>query len=140
MTLGITSSLVLAVYVPALTFSRMRFVILTPLQHSYAAGGLGGKNGAIVVDLYSLATMGTSGDGAVADITTGFRLGTIARNLWDQRRALPHGTCPYVGWGGHVGKWPCSYSSAKGVLKVELGLNSYWGIRIYLEALGYGSR
>ncbi|TEB28279.1 FAD-binding domain-containing protein [Coprinellus micaceus] len=70
--------------------------------HSYAAGGLGGKNGSIVVDLYSLATMGTSGDGAIADITTGFKLGTIAGNLWDQRRALPHGTCPYVGWGGHV--------------------------------------
>ncbi|KAJ3548899.1 hypothetical protein NMY22_g1086 [Coprinellus aureogranulatus] len=42
------------------------------------------------------------GDGAVADITTGFRLGTVAGDLWDQRRALPHGTCPYVGWGGHV--------------------------------------
>ncbi|KAG8919649.1 hypothetical protein FRC02_001460 [Tulasnella sp. 418] len=34
---------------------------------------------------------------------TGNRLGDIAQKIWDQgQRALPHGTCSYVGSGGHT--------------------------------------
>ncbi|KAJ3515601.1 hypothetical protein NMY22_g14413 [Coprinellus aureogranulatus] len=69
--------------------------------HSYAAGSLGGKSGSIVVDLHGLQTFGLLQNDAI-DITTGLRLGTIATDLWVQRRGLPHGTCPFVGWGGHV--------------------------------------
>jgi hypothetical protein len=77
--------------------------------------------------------MGTSGDGAVADITTGFKLGTIAGNLWDQRRALPHGTCPYVGWGGHVGELPNAHVIQIGaMLKGELDLVSDGRIWIHV--------
>ncbi|KAJ3548897.1 hypothetical protein NMY22_g1087 [Coprinellus aureogranulatus] len=55
-----------------------------------------------IMDTYSLQTLWTYEDGAKADVTPGFKLGTVAYDFWSQRRALPHGTCPYVGWGGHV--------------------------------------
>jgi hypothetical protein len=36
----------------------------------------------------------------VAKIQTGNLLGDVAQKLWDNgQRALPHGTCPYVGTG-----------------------------------------
>ncbi|KAG8735505.1 hypothetical protein FRC12_018042 [Ceratobasidium sp. 428] len=38
-----------------------------------------------------------------AKFQTGNKLGDIAQKLWDNgKRALPHGTCPYVGSGGHT--------------------------------------
>ncbi|KAK1230696.1 hypothetical protein PQX77_006211, partial [Marasmius sp. AFHP31] len=40
----------------------------------------------------------------VATIETGNRLGEVAVGLNEKGRALPHGTCPYVGIGGHSGK------------------------------------
>ncbi|TEB26805.1 glucooligosaccharide oxidase [Coprinellus micaceus] len=70
--------------------------------HSYIAGGLGGKNGSIVIDLYSLAILDYEVAPAIAHMGTGFKLGTIAGSLDDWGRALPHGTCAYVGWGGHI--------------------------------------
>ena len=39
----------------------------------------------------------------VATIGPGNRLGDVALGLNDAGRALPHGTCPYVGIGGHSG-------------------------------------
>ncbi|KAJ3542740.1 hypothetical protein NMY22_g3402 [Coprinellus aureogranulatus] len=70
--------------------------------HSYIAGGLGGKNGSIVIDLYSLASLWYEVAPGLAKVGTGFKLGTVASDLNDWDRALPHGTCPYVGWGGHI--------------------------------------
>ncbi|KAI9614648.1 hypothetical protein H4Q26_009031 [Puccinia striiformis f. sp. tritici PST-130] len=65
--------------------------------HSYAAYGLGGKNGALVVDLQRIKQIQVDASG-VAVIGTGNRLGDIALSLNSQgRRALPHGVCPYVG-------------------------------------------
>lgn len=39
----------------------------------------------------------------IATIGPGNRLGNVALGLNDAGRALPHGTCPYVGIGGHSG-------------------------------------
>ncbi|KAK1219137.1 hypothetical protein PQX77_018156 [Marasmius sp. AFHP31] len=55
---------------------------------------------------WSLSNMkGLSVDSAsnVATIETGNRLGDVAVELNEKGRALPHGTCPYVGIGGHSG-------------------------------------
>ena len=38
-----------------------------------------------------------------AVIEPGNRLGNVATALDNAGRALPHGTCPYVGFGGHSG-------------------------------------
>ena len=40
----------------------------------------------------------------IATIGTGNRLGDVALGLNNAGRALPHGSCPYVGIGGHSGK------------------------------------
>ncbi|PFH46160.1 Glucooligosaccharide oxidase [Amanita thiersii Skay4041] len=67
--------------------------------HSYVANGLGGANGALVVDLKGLSQITVSSN--TATIGTGNRLGDVALALNDHGRAIPHGTCPYVGIGGH---------------------------------------
>ncbi|KAI9614649.1 hypothetical protein H4Q26_009034 [Puccinia striiformis f. sp. tritici PST-130] len=69
--------------------------------HSYAAYGLGGMDGALVVDLQRIKQIQVDASG-VAVIGTGARLGDIALSLNSQGgRALPHGTCAGVGIGGH---------------------------------------
>ncbi|KAG9005990.1 hypothetical protein FRB94_002141 [Tulasnella sp. JGI-2019a] len=74
--------------------------------HSYAAYGLGGENNHLVVDLSKMKTMTMSADsqGNVnVVVQTGNRLGELAQFLWNNgQRVLPHGTCPYVGVGGHT--------------------------------------
>lgn len=70
--------------------------------HSYAAYGVGGQDGALVIDLKNMKSFSIDGSG-VAKIQTGNKLGDVAQKLWDNgQRALPHGTCPYVGTGGHA--------------------------------------
>ncbi|KAG9105344.1 hypothetical protein FRC07_009362 [Ceratobasidium sp. 392] len=70
--------------------------------HSYAAYGVGGQDGALVIDLRNMKSLTVDASGA-AKVQTGNRLGDIAQKLWDNgKRALPHGTCPYVGSGGHT--------------------------------------
>ncbi|KAF8610253.1 FAD-binding domain-containing protein [Ceratobasidium sp. AG-I] len=70
--------------------------------HSYAAYGVGGQNGALVIDLKNMKSFTVDGSG-VAKVQTGNRLGDVAQKLWDGGKwALPHGTCPYVGTGGHA--------------------------------------
>lgn len=69
--------------------------------HSYIANGLGGQNGSIVVDLRNFKTIEVDSSSGIATIGTGNRLGDIALALNSKGRALPHGTCPYVGIGGH---------------------------------------
>ncbi|KAF8634258.1 hypothetical protein AX17_004215 [Amanita inopinata Kibby_2008] len=70
--------------------------------HSYIANGLGGKDGVLVVDLKNITRINVSSSGT-ATIETGNRLGDVALALNKKGRALPHGTCPYVGIGGHSG-------------------------------------
>ncbi|CAE6516964.1 unnamed protein product [Rhizoctonia solani] len=70
--------------------------------HSYASYGVGGKDGALVIDLSEMKSLTLDASGS-AKIQTGNRLGDIATKLWNNgQRALPHGVCPYVGSGGHT--------------------------------------
>jgi len=46
-------------------------------------------------------SIGIDSASGTATIGMGNRLGDIALALNNQSRALPHGTCPYVGIGGH---------------------------------------
>ncbi|KAH7341046.1 hypothetical protein B0J17DRAFT_653852 [Rhizoctonia solani] len=63
--------------------------------HSYASYGVGGKDGALVIDLSKMKALSLDASGS-AKIQTGNRLGEIAQKLWDGgQRALPHGVCPY---------------------------------------------
>ncbi|KDQ15115.1 hypothetical protein BOTBODRAFT_302343 [Botryobasidium botryosum FD-172 SS1] len=71
--------------------------------HSYAAYGLGGGDGHLVIDLSNLKSISLDADSGNVASQTGNRLGDLATSIWDQgQRALPHGTCPYVGTGGHT--------------------------------------
>ncbi|TRM63339.1 hypothetical protein BD626DRAFT_496353 [Schizophyllum amplum] len=69
--------------------------------HSYIANGLGGKDGALVVDMSKMKDIQVNEDGS-ATIQTGNRLGDVVRVLSENGRAMPHGTCPFVGAGGHM--------------------------------------
>ncbi|KAJ7745583.1 glucooligosaccharide oxidase [Mycena maculata] len=71
--------------------------------HSYIANGLGGTNGALVVDLSKLKAITVRPSNNTALIESGNRLGDVALALNAAGRALPHGTCSYVGIGGHSG-------------------------------------
>ncbi|KAJ7132287.1 glucooligosaccharide oxidase [Mycena epipterygia] len=71
--------------------------------HSYIANGLGGNNGSLVVDLSKMKAITVRASNNTAIIETGNRLGDIALALNAAGRALPHGTCSYVGIGGHSG-------------------------------------
>ncbi|KAJ7497947.1 glucooligosaccharide oxidase [Mycena galericulata] len=71
--------------------------------HSYIANGLGGNNGSLVVDLSNMKAITVRSSNNTALIETGNRLGDIALALNAAGRALPHGTCSYVGIGGHSG-------------------------------------
>ncbi|KAI5826540.1 FAD-binding domain-containing protein [Schizophyllum commune Tattone D] len=75
--------------------------------HSYVAGGLGGKNGTLVVDTKNFNTIKIDEEANTVEVGTGNRLGDVARTLNDYGRALPHGRCTYVGVGGHAtgGGW-----------------------------------
>ncbi|KAJ7725250.1 hypothetical protein B0H14DRAFT_3002972 [Mycena olivaceomarginata] len=68
--------------------------------HSYIANGLGGNNGALVVDLSNMKAISVRAANNTALIETGNRLGDIALALNAAGRAIPHGTCSYVGIGG----------------------------------------
>ncbi|KAJ7270858.1 glucooligosaccharide oxidase [Mycena rebaudengoi] len=69
--------------------------------HSYIANGLGGENGTLVIDMSRFATVTVNAAAKTAVIGTGSRLGEIAVALNKYGLAMPHGTCPYVGIGGH---------------------------------------
>ncbi|KAK0242942.1 glucooligosaccharide oxidase [Armillaria nabsnona] len=70
--------------------------------HSYIANGLGGENGVLVIDLSNLTALQYDASSGIATIETGLRLGDVALALNDVGRGLPHGSCPYVGIGGHA--------------------------------------
>ena len=72
--------------------------------HSYVANGLGGKDSLLVVDMSNFKTFSIDSRN-VATIGLGNRLGDIALALNNNGRAMPHGTCPYVGIGGHSGRF-----------------------------------
>lgn len=55
------------------------------------------------MDMRNFTDISVDSSSGNAIIGTGNRLGNIALALNDNGRALPHGTCPYVGIGGHSG-------------------------------------
>ncbi|KAL1740275.1 hypothetical protein HDZ31DRAFT_47813, partial [Schizophyllum fasciatum] len=75
--------------------------------HSYVAGGLGGKNGTLVIDMSNFKAINVDETANTVEVGAGNRLGDVARVLNDYGRALPHGRCTYVGVGGHAtgGGW-----------------------------------
>ncbi|KAF9267046.1 FAD-binding domain-containing protein [Marasmius fiardii PR-910] len=70
--------------------------------HNYIANGLGGKNGSLVLDLSALKKIDFDLATNTTLIEPGNRLGDIALALNEYGRAIPHGTCSYVGVGGHA--------------------------------------
>ncbi|KAJ7440235.1 glucooligosaccharide oxidase [Mycena latifolia] len=68
--------------------------------HSYIANGLGGKDGALVVDMSKLKAITVRSSNNTALIETGSRLGDVALALNAKGRAMPHGTCSYVSRAG----------------------------------------
>ncbi|KDR73360.1 hypothetical protein GALMADRAFT_251979 [Galerina marginata CBS 339.88] len=81
--------------------------------HSYIANGLGGKSGAVVVDMSNFNTVTVDQTTNIAVIGTGNRLGEVALALNDKGRAIPHGVCPYVGIGGHSGHGGFGFTARK---------------------------
>jgi hypothetical protein len=72
--------------------------------HSYAANGIGGQDGSLVVDLKNIKSIQVSSSTQTAVFGTGIRLGDLALALYNGgHQAIAHGTCPYVGTGGHLG-------------------------------------
>lgn len=70
--------------------------------HSYASFSSGGQDGSLIVNLQELNSISVDNSTYVAAVGGGVRLGNLALGIYGQaRRALPHGTCPGVGIGGH---------------------------------------
>ncbi|PWN50303.1 FAD-binding domain-containing protein [Violaceomyces palustris] len=72
--------------------------------HSFGGYGSGGQDGSMIIDLSELNSIVSSPQTSKAEIGPGARLGDVVKELWNQgqaKRAIPHGTCPPVGVGGH---------------------------------------
>lgn len=57
-----------------------------------------------MIDLRNFQNITVDSKSGTAVIEAGARLGDIVSALVAHGRALPHGTCPYVGIGGHSGR------------------------------------
>lgn len=63
--------------------------------HSYAAFGLGGEDGHLVVELDRMNKVILDPETNISTVQAGARLGHIATSLYDEgNRAFSHGTCP----------------------------------------------
>ncbi|KAG0151246.1 hypothetical protein CROQUDRAFT_651465 [Cronartium quercuum f. sp. fusiforme G11] len=70
--------------------------------HSYTAQGLGGQDGFLVVDLSNMKAL-TVDSAGIAHVQAGNRISELAQGLFKAGgRAVPTGTCPLVGIGGHA--------------------------------------
>lgn len=79
--------------------------------HSYASYGLGGTDGAMIVDLQNFNNVTMESDDGVF-VGGGVRLGNMAQTIYDAgKRAIGHGTCPGVGIGGHATHGGFGFSS-----------------------------
>jgi hypothetical protein len=61
-------------------------------------------NGSVVIDMSNFVQITVDSTTFRATIGPGNRLGDVALTLNNAGRALPHGTCPFVGIGGHSGR------------------------------------
>lgn len=65
--------------------------------------GLGGEDGALVIDLFKLQDFSMDTNTWRATIGGGTKLSDLTQRLHDNgKRAISHGTCPGVGIGGHA--------------------------------------
>jgi FAD/FMN-containing dehydrogenase len=65
--------------------------------------GLGGRDGALVIDLKHFQKFSMDRTTWIATIGAGTRLKDVTKKLYAAgRRAIAHGTCPSVGIGGHA--------------------------------------
>ncbi|KDQ51202.1 hypothetical protein JAAARDRAFT_163805 [Jaapia argillacea MUCL 33604] len=71
--------------------------------HSFASYSLGGRSGALVIDLAALNDVHVDQKTWRATIGGGTRLDKVTKELFAQgKRTIAHGTCPQVGIGGHA--------------------------------------
>ncbi|RMZ68966.1 glucooligosaccharide oxidase [Pyrenophora seminiperda CCB06] len=71
--------------------------------HSYANYGIGGEDGAIVVDMGKFQQFSIDNSTWQATIGAGTLLGDVTKRLHDNgNRAMTHGTSPQIGIGGHA--------------------------------------
>jgi hypothetical protein len=66
--------------------------------HSYTASCLTGN---VVIDLSKLTNLSINDGAKTVSVGSGMTLGPLAKAIGDKGYALPHGTCPTVGVGGH---------------------------------------
>lgn len=105
-------------------------ILIRLFQHSYVANSLGGQDGSLVIDMSSMKAISIDSSTNTAIIETGNRLGDIALTLNAAGRAMPHGTCPYVGIGGHSGT--SSLVFLLPLLQLDRLFYSIWWIRIHV--------
>ncbi|KAL6719818.1 hypothetical protein ACLMJK_001739 [Lecanora helva] len=87
--------------------------------HSYASFSSGGKDGSMVIDLAEFQDIQVNSEGK-AHVGAGVRLGDLALGIYNQsKRALPHGTCPGVGIGGHASHGGYGYTSRQWGLTID---------------------
>ncbi|KAM0183970.1 hypothetical protein ACHAPF_000415 [Botrytis cinerea] len=80
--------------------------------HSYASYSSGGKDGSLIVSLENFNSISVDPQTNIATVGGGVRLGNLALGLYSQgKRAVPHGTCPGVGIGGHFTHGGYGYAS-----------------------------
>ncbi|KAL2822095.1 hypothetical protein BJX63DRAFT_378076 [Aspergillus granulosus] len=71
--------------------------------HSFANYGLGGQNGAIVVDMKHFSQFSMNKSTFIATIGPGITLGDLDIELYNAgNRAMAHGICPTIRTGGHL--------------------------------------
>jgi hypothetical protein len=90
-----------------------------------------------VVDLSKFKKITVDSAKHTAVIETGNRLGDVALALSNAGRALPHGTCPYVGMGGHSGMLPLVHSYH---YRVNDRFTRLWWIWVHVTNVGTDSR
>ncbi|KAJ6547857.1 hypothetical protein B0H10DRAFT_1313861 [Mycena sp. CBHHK59/15] len=71
--------------------------------HSYGNYGIGGEDGAVVVDMVNFQQFSMDNSTWQATVGSGTLLSDLTTRLHDAGgRAIAHGTCPQVGIGGHA--------------------------------------
>lgn len=71
--------------------------------HSYGNFGLGGRDGAISIDMVNFQDFSMDNKTWQATVGAGTLLGDLTDRLHDNgKRAVAHGSCPGVGIGGHA--------------------------------------
>ncbi|KAL8279006.1 hypothetical protein RQP46_008675 [Phenoliferia psychrophenolica] len=88
--------------------------------HSYGSYGLGGLGGedALVINLHAFRKIEVGKDGT-AKVGAGSKLGDIALALNEKGLGVPHGTCPWVGVGGHTAFGGFGYAGRRNGLLVD---------------------